>query len=108
MAYGSKRFSGADELLTAVAEQARVDLTYSHKGQGSPYCTTDHVNAAGEVTNSPILREPPLLDPRWTTTDGRPRPHRIKECGLALLQELNVAIERKQDPMAALLEIVSR
>jgi hypothetical protein len=100
---GSRRLAGVDELMTAVAEQARADIV----GEGMPrdwVCMSSHSDDEDGV---PIVD--PLIPPCLAMSCPESRfHHHVSACGHWLLDELAAAVERREDPMGSLLEIVSR
>lgn len=110
------RYAGVDELMTAIAEQARSDVV----AEGMPrdwVCTT---SASDEEDGVPI--QDPAIPPCVRTSCPERRPHHhVAVCGRQLLTELAAALrpvimdprtqgeqQHQEDPMGKLLEIVSR
>lgn len=100
---GPKRLAGVDEMLTAMVELARTDM----EAVGMPrdwVCMSSH---GDEDEGVPILD--PAIPPcvRSDCSESRPH-HHVSSCGRVLIGDLAAAVERREDPMGSLLEIVSR
>lgn len=120
-----KQFAGVDELMAAIAFQARQDL----EGYDSnPWCQLDDGHYIHSTDPEEIDRYGVCVGDRCSDHEGRQRidgphakAHRVATCAHFFVEELQERInpatmmpetqgetQPQDDPMGALLEIVSR